>query len=349
MPSSTPRSRPILILGILAAAAPFVPACTAPSEPASLPDNCDSKTGLFSPFSVLEADDHPCRPWVESVYGRAARSSNASAAVWTTQTESGAGLLVSAVHTLGVGWYTPAGQDVPEVLQDPAATTGVPRIFLITSNGAAVDDRATPMFDLYNPAIPGEENANFFFDILPRHDFFVAVVDDQKIDVSPLVGMPELLRNEPPALFDPAGLAMGTPTYAAAEPGELVMMIGFPGSGTLAGQLAASVGRVLDDDEAEQAIVDLAAAGDVEGDIAYDAEVEMLVEGEALGGMSGSGVFDTAGRLVGVLVRASDPLEGTRYIRAVRMTFIASELEGAFADLPPIDQEAVAPYVEALP
>ncbi|NIX19923.1 MAG: hypothetical protein GWN07_08830, partial [Actinobacteria bacterium] len=51
------------------------------------------------------------------------------------------------------------------------------------------------------------------------------------------------------------------------------------------------------DAQAEQKIMDLASAGDPEGDIAYDAEVEIIIEGPAAAGMSGGPVVDEEGRL----------------------------------------------------
>ena len=66
----------------------------------------------------------------------------------------------------------------------------------------------------------------------------------------------------------------------------------------------------------------------------------------AKAGMSGGPVVDRDGRLVGVLVRASDPLDGSQYVRAVRLTHIVSELEAAFRALPADVQQAMAGYLE---
>lgn len=53
---------------------------------------------------------------------------------------------------------------------------------------------------------------------------------------------------------------------------------------------------------ARQAIEELKAAGDEEGGIAYDPEAELIMEGHAVVGMSGSGLFDEEGRQVGVVI-----------------------------------------------
>ena len=83
-----------------------------------------------------------------------------------------------------------------------------------------------------------------------------------------------------------------------------------------------------------------------EGAIAYDAEVEVIIEGAAAAGMSGGPVVDADGRLVGVLVRASGELDGFQYVRAVRMTHIASELTAAFGSLPVAARERIGGFLE---
>jgi hypothetical protein len=107
------------------------------------------------------------------------------------------------------------------------------------------------------------------------------------------------------------------------------------------------VARVLDDAEVETALAALAAAGDEEGGIAYDPEAEMILEGHALVGMSGGGVFDEQGLQVGVMVRASTAEIGVQYVRAVRMSWVTARLEAAMAAAPPALAAAVAPYLEA--
>ena len=62
------------------------------------------------------------------------------------------------------------------------------------------------------------------------------------------------------------------------------MLVGFPASGETAGKLSASVGMVLSDEEATAVVNALAETNDVEGEIAYDAEAELLVRGYARGG-----------------------------------------------------------------
>jgi hypothetical protein len=269
-----------------------------------------------------------------------------SAVVWSLRTEATTGLLVSAVHTLGEGWLGPGGSDIPERLSDPGAELGATRIFLVGEDGGEPDELATVLFILYHPEIPAAESGNNLRDILPRHDFFVGVIDSQKVQVQPLPQAPGPLRHEPPEVFDPQGLTTAGATYAEAMPGETVILTGSPNAGDLAGALVGSVGRVLDDAQATDAVAELAAAGDVEGTIPYDAQTEMMLEAEATSGMSGGGVFDRDGRLLGIMVRASDKHNGQQYVRAVRMTYIVSRLAAAFQTLEPGQQAVVRQYLE---
>ena len=113
--------------------------------------------------------------------------------------------------------------------------------------------------------------------------------------------------------------------------------------------LAACIGRVLSDSEAEAAIEELAVLGDEEGGIAYDPEAEMIIEGYSVVGMSGGGVFDREGSLVGILERASYEYDGKQYVRVVRMTFVVASINSAFKALSDSERAVVSPYLESMP
>ncbi len=180
-------------------------------------------------------------------------------------------------------------------------------------------------------------------DVLPREDFYVAVTDSQKLDVNGLAPMVAPIAKGGVELYDPGGVTTTDPTWAEAVAGEAVLLLGYPKT---TGELTASVGRVLTDGEAERVVAMLAELGDPEGTIPYDAAVEVIIEGEATAGMSGGPVVDRDGRLVGVLVRATDGQGATRYVRAVRMSWVVHRLVAAFDGLSPTDQEAIGGYLE---
>jgi hypothetical protein len=322
---------------------PDTTAATAPAPSAPIPGDCGQPTALFPVAAVLNETPGTCREWVERSYGRAVNASTASATIWSRRTEDGTALVVGATHTLGLGWFGDPDTAVPESMVDPGDMTGVPRLFLIRPDGSGPDDLASPWFGLYNAAIVAERNNNLLHDLLPREDFYVAVTDSQKLDVSglPPVVAP-IVRAEVP-LHDPAGATTADETWAEAVPGDLVLLLGYPNA---TGELTAGVGRVLTDTQAEQAVTRLAALGDVEGNIEYDADVEMIILGEAVAGMSGGAVVDRDGRLVGVLVRATDHHDGVQYVRAVRMSWVALRVAAVFGELSPADQLAVRGYLE---
>jgi hypothetical protein len=318
----------------------LVPTTTAPSNPVF----CEEVTGLFAAGSASDPLDGWCGEWVDLARGRAIKGSTGSASLWTRRTEHGTALVIGAVHTLGQGWFGAEGTAVEARLVDPGAEAGVLRLFLVHPDGSGPDALASPWFRVYNTEIAAERNGNLMRDVLPREDFYVAATDSQKLDPTALpLPMPAPILPGTVPLYDPLSTTLADPTFAAADPGAMVLLLGFPNE---SGVLTAGVGRVLTDAEAEQAIGDLAALGDPEGEIAYESEIEVIIEGAAAPGMSGGPVVDAEGRLVAVMVRASDEQEGLQYVRAVRMTHIASELAEAFDALPPAQQDAIRSYLE---
>lgn len=324
----------------------MVAGCDAMSPSAALPADCDGLTDLFAVSELMARTDHPCYEWVAATHGRVARSSNGSAVVASDDTPFGAAVIVSALHVLGAGWFGSTGVDLPANIVDAADQTGVGRIELIDAAGFVAADTIAPMFDYYNPMIPAEENLAGLFDILPRNDFVFSIVDGQMLERGLVAPAPGPLTATSPALFDPQMLADDDPPIGGVCPAELVLIIGYP-AGFFNGEIAAGVGRVLDDDEAVEVIEELAAAGDVEGDIPYEPQVEMIIEGEAQPGMSGGGIFDRDGVLVGVLVRASDPIDDTRYIRAVRLTFAARQVAESIEALPDGERTRIERFWDA--
>ncbi len=312
----------------------------------TMPNDCQSVTPLFSVSEAISNHTLSCWEWLYELQGRVAKNSNQSASVWSLNTEAGTALIVSALHTLGEGWLGPGGTLIEERLRDPNEQPGATRIFLVEGEDGSVDSLASVLFILYNPDVPPDQSGNHLLDVLPRHDFFIGVIDSQKIVMEPFPGEPAPLKHEPPIIFDPSGLTTATQTYADVEPGDTIVLMGYPQAGDLAGKLAASIGRILSNEEAETAISELAALGDEEGGIPYDPEVEMIIEGHAVLGMSGGGVYDRTGNQVGILVRASYEYDGKQFVRAVRMTYVVYSLLLAYESLSDVEKDVVSLYLE---
>lgn len=304
---------------------------------------CSEPTELFSVQTILADKEHPCFEWVEVTYGRTAMSGSMSATVWSLATPAGTGLLSGANHTLGEGWYGTPGSTVDAELFDPDSEIGIPRIYL-TSEGGNIANLATPMFQFFHPSIPAAQTTDHLTKILPRHDFYVAVVDDQLLVTTP-AETPSSIAGTP-HIYDPNGVATSGQTWSTVESGDLVLAMGYPQIGNTAGQLSASVLRVQSDDEAQVTIDKLAKLGDEEGAISYDPEAEFIATGKAVVGMSGGAAFDSKGRLVGILVRATDAEGELPIVRVVRMSFVVNTLWATYDALSTTEQTAVDPYLE---
>lgn len=314
-----------------------------PTATWALPDSCDRVTVVFPVADLAGGSATDCAEWIEMSSGRAVLGSVGSASVWSRSTGHGTALIVGGVHTLGEGWFGPGGTAVEETVWDPAAQVGVLRFHLMLPDGSGTDPLASPLFMLYNPPIAAERNGNRMQDVLPGEDFYVGVTDSQKYDVSGPVPQPEPIVHGLVPLHDPSEATLTAPTLADAEAGELVLLLGFPNETR---ELTAAVGRVMTETEASAAVEDLSRRGDPEGAVPYDHDVEIFIEGAAVAGMSGGPVVDQEGRLVGVMVRATDEHNGMQYVRAVRLTHVRSELDEAFDGLPPGRQSAIRGYVE---
>lgn len=309
---------------------------------------CDETTVLCDDGSLHAivdtiADADACADRVDAVRGRVGRQSVGSFVLWSRRTEGEQALVASALHTLGAGWYGPVGTEITAALEPPQ-DIGVLRLQVPPADGALSFDALSPLYDLYHPDVPAVQHTQDMADILPRHDLFVGLTDPQRLPNLDPFPTPEPLQPGPVPLYDPLDATTSEPTFSAAEAGSTALIIGFPSEGPPDG--AFSLGTILDDAEALAAIEELAAAGDEEGSIPYDAEVEMLVVSHAEVGMSGGGAFDDQGRWIGVLVRASTTDGVGPYTRVVRATHIAEGLDEAFSTLSEAEQAAVAPFIE---
>ena len=322
-----------------------------PDSSTGEPLPCDVSTELAWVRDTIVTPGHPCRYWVDDSFGRVGQLGTASASVWTRRTFHGTAIALSAAHLLGEGAFGVAGTDIPAQLVDPNLSPPVlGAVYPNTDGTGNLKLTYSGSFQLFNPEIPAAESGDMLANIQPRHDFYLTVVDGQNLEIvdggpDPV---PEALSNSPLQLYDPNMHSIESPTLAAVDAGELVAVFGVPTEGEYEGRLVYSMGRVLDDAEAEAAIAALDGAGDPAGELAYDPEAEFLVETVFAAGMIGGGVFDEGRIHVGMSVRASAPAEGElAIVRAVRTPFIAEQLQAAYDALDPKLQAAVGIYLEA--
>ena len=192
-----------------------------PTTTSALPNSCGRVTAVFPVADVKDGPATDCTEWIGRSSGRAVLGSVGSASVWSRSTGHGTALIVGAVHTLGEGWFGPGGTAVEEMVWDPAAQVGVLRLHLMRPDGSGTDPLASPLFMLFNPAIAAERSGNRMQDVLPGEDFYVAVTDSQKFDVSGPVPQPEPVVHAPVPLYDPSEATLTAPTFDDAEAGAL--------------------------------------------------------------------------------------------------------------------------------
>jgi hypothetical protein len=304
--------------------------------------SCDD--GQLHPVADTIASDDACAAWLDGVRGRVGAQGPGSFVVWDRRTEDQLALVASAMHTLGAGWFADAGAPVEEGLAPPGSL-GVLRLSFPPADGDLTLGTLSPLYDLYHPDVPADQHTVGMADIEPRHDFFVGLTDPQRIAWSgtgPFL-QPGPREPGPVPVYDPLEATTTPPTWAEAEPDAETLLVGFAADGSESGSF--SIGAVLDDAAAEDAIDELAAAGDEEGSIPYDPEVEVLVAAAAAVGMSGGGLFDEQGQWVGVLVRGSTTDGVGPYARAVRASYVVARLEAAHDALPDDASDEVAPFL----
>lgn len=162
----------------------------------------------------------------------------------------------------------------------------------------------------------------------------MGVLDNQKRNGNGLGIYPETLQKFAPLqMFDPENRTLASQTWAVAAPNDPVIVVGYPQDRATYPNGAVSTGKVFSDEEAMRSIESLRTIGDAEGEIPYEREAEFLANAGAKVGMSGGGVFNGAGQLVGVIVRGT-ALDGKPIIRAVRTTYIRAKINTFYEALP---------------
>ena len=262
---------------------------------------------------ILTDPAHPCRERILAAYGRMVRigaGPGASGTIVSTAAARGAGLLVTCRPCAEVTGREPARIERGGWMADPDQEP--PLAFEVSAPAR-----------LAGGAMAGGGARLPAKGLLGADDFTVAAV----------VGAPGEPNAAAPAaperkleLDDPRRLAAARAPFVDVRPGAMALVLGF--ADAEGGELVASIGPVLDDDEARGRI----ARG---GASEYDARAELAIAARALPGMAGGGVFDEAGRFVGVVLRASaEPAGGEPLVRAARATSIAARLSEALRAAP---------------
>jgi hypothetical protein len=321
-------------------------------EPAVSPaDDCGAPAAL-APFEQVLASTGSCRDWLDDIRGRVTVNGiTGSAVTFSRRTDDGYALVASATHTLGEGWFGPAETTITPAIGEPEQQ-GVLRLRVPDPDGAAGLDELSTLYSLFHLGIPSDENRDGLRGIKPRNDVFLGLTDRTRVPDPGDGPFPNPPDRTPGlvAIHDPDDHSRADLVFGSLNEGELVALAGYPQDTVTFPQGAFAVGQVLSDAAATDAIATLLAAGDEEGSLPYDPDVEALVIGDALSGMSGGGAFLADGTWVGTLVRASEPhpaFGGLRVVRIVRASYLAVEVAAAFRALDAADQTRLAPFLDA--
>lgn len=309
-------------------------------------DNSNPTSGIIDTnlIKIEEALDHSNIDFVNLVNktrGSVGINGSGSKVIWSKKTDHGLGLFVSANHVYGIGSW----QTLNEEFIDIASTNN--GIFLGSKmppiNGNVnFTNELIASFGLYHPNIPSNATNTT---ILPENDFYLGIIDNQRTIDNGFGNYPSLVQTSAPLqLFDPSNRTLFNQTWAVPVTNDIVIAIGYPQDTGTFPNGAISTGKVYSDAQAENIIQSLNAINDVEGDIPYNSEVEFLANVDAVPGMSGGGVFNADGQLLGVMVRATI-LNGEPILRVVRMSYVVQKLTAFYNTLSLTDKNKIEPFI----
>jgi hypothetical protein len=279
---------------------------SAGSAAAAAGSTCTPETAIRV-SRVLTDPAHPCRARILAAYGRIVRvGESASGTIVSTASARGAGLLVTCRACAGI-----AGDGLadPERAPPPGFRIGAP---------ARLEGDAVPA--------GGPHLAAYL--LFGDGEVALAAIGGEPL--APGAAIPAAVSNRDVALDDPRKLAAAPAPFLDVGAGTAVLVLGFEGGA--GGELVASVGPVLADEEARRRGV--------------DPRSELAIAAHAAPGLAGGGVFDERGRFVGVVVPAGAPPDGGEpIVRAVRATAIAARLSAALRTAPVPLRAKVLPFL----
>lgn len=291
---------------------------------------------------VLNGDDQNLIKLLNRIRGSVGRRGPASKTIWSRKNDYGLGLYISANHVYGLsGWNSRNAQffDLSSENLGIFETSQIPPgNGMVTLGNTLIADFPFMHFDIS----AGVTNTT----ILPAEDFYLGIIDNQRIEQGPLVKHPDLVKTAVPLqMYDPDNRAKATQTWADPVTGEKAVGVGYPQDVVSYPNGAVAYGKILSDSEAADVIQQLKIAGDSEGDIPYQARTEFFVEAQAIAGMSGGGVFNSEGQLLGIMVRSSDQEKAPKIIRVVKVSYIKLKMTEFYNGLPESGKNKVRPFI----
>lgn len=291
---------------------------------------------------ILNGNDQNLINLLNKVRGSVGRRGHGSKTIWSRKNDYGLGLYISANHVYNISGWNSRNAKFFDLSSE---NTGIFELSQIPPNNGGIDLGNTLVADfplIHFDISSGATNTT----ILPAEDFYLGIIDNQRTPQGPFPKYPELVKtSEPLQLYDPEHRTKATPTWNAAVAGEKVIAVGYPQDDINYPNGAVAYGKILSDTEATQTIQKLKIAGDTEGDIPYNSSAEFLIEAQAIAGMSGGGVFNADGQLLGIMVRGSDKENAPQIIRVVKISHIKSTMIAFYNSLSETNKNKIRPFI----
>lgn len=311
------------------------------SSPTPPPPSGIDKTNLIKLEEALNHTDADFVNLLNKVRGSVGTNGPGSKVIWSKKNDYQLGLFISANHVYGINTWSTFNEEYIDIT---AINNG---IFLgskipPTNGSIHLTNELIANFGLYHPLIPSNATNTT---ILPKDDFYLGIIDNQRIIDNGLGNYPSIVRTTTPLqMYDPNNRTQANKTWSVAETNQIVIAFGYPQNKALYPNGSIATGRVYSDLEADNIIQSLKLKGDVEGEIPYNAEVEFLANVEAIAGMSGGGVFNSDGQLLGVMVRATK-LNGEPILRVVRINYIKQKINTFYNTLSISSKNKLRPFI----
>jgi len=291
---------------------------------------------------ILNGNDQNLINLLNKVRGSVGRRGPGSKTIWSRKNDYGLGLYISANHVYNIsGWNSRNAQ----FFDLSSENTGIFETSQLPPTNGGIDLGKTLVADfplIHFDISSGASNTT----VLPAEDFYLGIVDNQRTPQGPFPKHPELVKtSEPLQLYDPEHRTTAAQTWNTAVAGEKVIAVGYPQDNINYPNGAVAYGKVLSNKEAAEAIQKLNIAGDAEGNIPYNANAEFFTEAQAIAGMSGGGIFNSEGQLLGIMVRASDKEGAPKIIRVVKISYIKAVLTEFYNGLSEADKIKVSPFI----
>lgn len=278
---------------------------------------------------------------VNTIRGSVGMNGPGSKVVWSRKNDYQLGLFVSANHVYGINSWSSLQEEFVDL---QSINNG---IFLgsklPTANGSVrLTNELNANFGLYHPAIPSNASNTT---ILPKDDFYLGIIDNQRVADNGFGIYPNFVQTTNPLhMYDPGNRTSAAQTWAGVNTNDMVIAVGYPQDHATYPNGVISTGKVYSTAEAESIIRSLKQQRDIEGAIPYNPDVEFLANIKAIAGMSGGGVFNARGQLLGVMVRAAE-LNGEPVLRVVRITYIKQRFSAFYNALQVHERNKVKPFV----